>query len=295
MPSLPGYMITSHQKQASCQRFSLLIPHLFLPLLPLFHMLSLFRLIHHLPILPLNVLLFHMLPLLAHIPTPNTQCPPVPLLDAASTSMVPSQLDVPPASTPPSNSSLSLRGGRGTGHSCLDGIQMMLAQRPGTDVIRREIVHDLEGYYYVILTLAFMFDVPYTLKKVPNTDMASGAEMWLHRWLENTIEMEIWQEAVEKQHYLGTDAGFSMVEGLLGEEWVIEPVKTMLKEMREHLFTNAAPTHSGMLDIIINALVKICTNPDLAHLCQPQQMTMEWAKATGGNGIASRSSILPAL
>lgn len=174
-------------------------------------------------------------------------------------------------------------------------IQMMLAQRPGTDAIRREIVHDLEGYYYVILTLAFMFDAPYALKKVPNADMASGAEMWLHRWLENTIEMEIWQEAVEKQHYLGTDAGFSMVEGLLGEDWAIEPVKTMLKEMREHLFTNAAPTHSGMLDIITNALVKIRTNPDLAHLCTPQQMTMEWAKATGGNGVASRSSTLPAL
>ncbi|KAG1737845.1 uncharacterized protein EDB91DRAFT_1249522 [Suillus paluster] len=337
----------------------------------------------------------------AHTPSPNTKCPPVPLFDTASTSMVPSQPDVPYASAPPPNLSLPLRGGRGTGRpkyrgrsgggrkgttetitgevspstaasgqppsdsvsSCLCkrtltssadnppkrlacyvpkvhikpkdvvqslqvdiagygspttdedlerfadkggiyeltgtrtwmAIQTMLAQQPGTDVIRREIVHDLEGYYYVILTLAFMFDGLYALKKVPNTDMASGAEMWLHRWLENTIEMEIWQEAVEKQHYLGTNAGFSMVEGLLGEDWAIKPVKMMLKEMREHLFTNAAPTHSGMLDIITNALVKIRTNPDLAHLCKPQKMTMEWAKATGGNGVPSRSSILPTL
>ncbi|KAG1807802.1 uncharacterized protein BJ212DRAFT_1485380 [Suillus subaureus] len=340
----------------------------------------------------------------AHTPSPNTKCPPVPLFDAASTSMVSSQPDVPHASSPPPNSSLPSRGGQGTGrpkcrghggggckcttetitgespltaasgqppsdsvssHLCKctltssaqdipadnplkqlaryvrkvhikpkDVVQSLQVNIAGygspttdedleqfadkggiyeltvcidnhlltpmlitlcTDAIQHEIVHDLESYYYVILTLAFMFDGLYTLKKVPNTDMASEAEMWLHRWLKNTIEMKIWQEAVEKQHYPGTNAGFSMVEGLLGEDWAIEPMKTMLKEMREHLFTNAAPTHSGMLNIITNALVKICTNPDLAHLYKPQKMTMEWAKATGGNGVPSHSSILPAL
>ncbi|KAG2108223.1 uncharacterized protein F5147DRAFT_652945 [Suillus discolor] len=71
-------------------------------------------------------------------------------------------------------------------------IEIMLAQQPGADVIHREIVYDLEGYYYVILTLAIMLDILYTLKRVPNPYMTSGMEMWLYWWLENTIEMEIW-------------------------------------------------------------------------------------------------------
>ncbi|KAG0705537.1 hypothetical protein DFH29DRAFT_996854 [Suillus ampliporus] len=343
MPLLPGLHDPPPQKQASCQRFSLLIP----PLVPA----------------PASAIP-HALSIPAHTSSPNTppQCPPVPTCSLYSGSHSHSPIlnvllfhfwmqHLLPWShhswmfhllpTPPSNSSLYLawRAGNSNllamcprstssqrcgakspsriagygstndlkhfadkggiyelmGTRAWMAIQMMLAQRPGTDVIRREIVHDLEGYYYVILTLAFHVDVPYRIEKVPNTDMARGQRCGFIGGFKIPLRWRFGKKQWKKQHYLGTDAGFSMVEGLLGEEWVIEPVKTMLKEMREHLFTNAAPTHSGMLDIIINALVKICTNPDLAHLCQPQQMTMEWAKATGGNGIASRSSILPAL
>ncbi|KAG1720070.1 uncharacterized protein EDB91DRAFT_1257199 [Suillus paluster] len=163
-----------------------------------------------------------------------------------------------------------------TGTRAWMAIQMMFAQQPGQDNIRREIAHDLEGYYYVLLTLAFMFDAPYGLKKVPHPDTASGGEMWVHRWLENTIEKEIWHEAVEKQHYPATDAGFGMVDGVLGNDWANEP-------------------HSRMLDIINTALFKLHTDRTLAHLCQPQQMTNEWARAVGGGGFAKRSQMLPAL
>jgi hypothetical protein len=174
-------------------------------------------------------------------------------------------------------------------------IQMMFAQKPGQDIIRREIAHDLEGYYYVILTLAFMFDAPYALKKVPHPDTASGGEMWVHRWLENTIEKEIWHEAVEKQHYLATDAGFAMVDGVLGNDWANEPVRMMLKEMRTILFVESQPSHSRMLEVINTALFKIRTDRTLTHLCQPQQMTNEWARAVGGGGFVKHSQTLPAL
>ncbi|KAG0696667.1 hypothetical protein DFH29DRAFT_1004390 [Suillus ampliporus] len=123
-----------------------------------------------------------------------------------------------------------------TGTRAWMAIQMMFAQQPGQDTMRREIAHDLEGYYYVLLTLAFMFDAPYRLKKVPHSNTASGGEMWVHRWLENTIAKEIWHEAIEKQHYLATDAGFTMVDGVLGNDWANEPVRMMLKEMRTILF-----------------------------------------------------------
>ncbi|KAG1787963.1 uncharacterized protein HD556DRAFT_1448291 [Suillus plorans] len=181
-----------------------------------------------------------------------------------------------------------------TGTRAWMAIQMMFAQKPGQDTIRREIAHDLEGYYYVILTLAFMFDAPYMLKKVPHPDTASGGEMF-HRWLENTIKKEIWHEAVEKQHYLATDAGFAMVDGVLGNDWVNEPIRMMLREMRTVLFIESAPSHSRMLDIIHTALFKIRTDHTLAHLCQPQQMTNEWARAVGGSGFAQSSPMLPAL
>ncbi|KAG1744089.1 uncharacterized protein EDB91DRAFT_1080896 [Suillus paluster] len=327
MPSLPGLHDPPPQKQASHQRFLLLIPRLFLPLLPLFHMLSLFRLTCPLPILPLNVLLFHMLPLFQlTLPLPilnvllfhflmqhllpwshHSQMfhmlPPHHLIHLCHRVEGGEQVDLNAGDAVVVDAKVHIKP-----KDVVQSLQVNVAGygSPTTNedlehfadkgrIYELTIVHDLEGYYYVILTLAFMFDGLYALKKVPDADMASGAEMWLHRWLENTIEIEIWQEAVEKQHYLGTDAGFSMVEGLLGEDWAIEPMKTMLKEMREHLFTNAVPTHSGMLDIITNALVKIRTNPDLAHLCKPQKMTMECANATGGNGVPSHSSILPAL
>lgn len=174
-------------------------------------------------------------------------------------------------------------------------IQMMFVQQPGQDTIRREITHDLEGYYYVILTLAFMFDALYALKKVPHPDTASGGEMWVHCWLENTIEKEIWHEAVEKQHYLATDAGFAMVDGVLGNDWANEPVRMMLKEMRTILFVESRPSHSCMLEVINTALFKIRTDRTLTHLCQPQQMTNEWARAVGGGGFVKHSQTLPAL
>ncbi|KAG2110201.1 uncharacterized protein F5147DRAFT_772474 [Suillus discolor] len=146
-----------------------------------------------------------------------------------------------------------------------------------------------------ILTLAFMFDAPYMLKKVPHPDTASGGEMWVHCWLENMIEKEIWHEAVEKQHYLATDIGFSMVDRVLGNDWTNEPIRMMLREMRTVLFVESAPSHSRMLNIINAALFKIHTDHTLAHLCQPQQMTNEWARAVGGSGFAKSSPMLPAL
>lgn len=143
-------------------------------------------------------------------------------------------------------------------------IQMMFAQKPGQDTIQCEIAHDLEGYYYVILTLTFMCDAPYMLKKVLHPDTASGGEIWVHCWLENTIKKEIWHKTVEKQHYLATDAGFAMVDGVLGNDWVNEPIRMMLREMRTVLFVESAPSHSRMLDIIHTALFKIHTDHTLA-------------------------------
>ncbi|KAG1816436.1 uncharacterized protein BJ212DRAFT_1480885 [Suillus subaureus] len=140
-----------------------------------------------------------------------------------------------------------------------------------------------------------MFDAPYRLKKVPHPDTASGGEMWVHCWLENTIEKEIWHEAIEKQHYLATDAGFGMVDGVLGNDWANEPVRTMLKEMRTILFIESAPSHSCMLNVINTALFKLCTDHTLAYLCQPQQMTNKWARAVGGGRFAKCSQMLPAL
>ncbi|KAG1771138.1 hypothetical protein EV702DRAFT_1049043 [Suillus placidus] len=86
-----------------------------------------------------------------------------------------------------------------------------------------------------------------------NCKREHGREIWVHCWLENTIEKEIWHEAVEKQHYLATDTGFTMVDRALGNNWVNELIRTMLREMRTVLFVET-------------------------HLCQPQQMTNKWAR-----------------
>ncbi|KAG1739166.1 uncharacterized protein EDB91DRAFT_1248925 [Suillus paluster] len=122
-----------------------------------------------------------------------------------------------------------------------------------------------------------MFDAPYGLKKVPHPDTASGGEMWVHCWLENTIEKEIWHEAVEKQHYLATDAGFGMVDGVLGNNWANEPVRTMLKEMRTILFVE---THQA---------TPACSTSSTLH------SSSSWARAVGGGGFAKCSQMLPAL
>lgn len=84
-------------------------------------------------------------------------------------------------------------------------VALMFAQEPGVKPVKRTLLHDLEGYYYVILTLAFMFNQPYALKPVPEFHLAMmrSQAVWLHQWLQNTwpVDLQIWQEATDKQKF----------------------------------------------------------------------------------------------
>lgn len=106
------------------------------------------------------------------------------------------------------------------------GWQFRLEHEPHAPRVARNVAHDLEGYYYVILTLAFMFDEPYTLKRV-STGPAKlvGGEGWVRQWVENTLHTDIWIEAKEKQLYFAHEQGFETVAHLLGRHWAVDPVR----------------------------------------------------------------------
>jgi hypothetical protein len=179
-------------------------------------------------------------------------------------------------------------------------VALMFAQEPGVRPVKRTLLHDLEGYYYVILTLAFMFNQPYALKPVPEFHLGTmrSQVIWLYQWLQNTwpVDLPIWQEATDKQKYFGTDEGFKEVQHMLGEQWNVKPIHDMLSKMRHLLFGPPdLVTHTSMLDIIETALLAIRTDFSLSHLCKPVEMTQEWGIATGGNNVAKTSCDLPAL
>jgi hypothetical protein len=175
-------------------------------------------------------------------------------------------------------------------------VQSMTAYKPGAPAIARVVAHDLEGYYYVLLSLAFMFHSPYVLKAIPQGESFIGTgDHYLKMWLENKMDAyTIWQEAEEKRRFFCTHEGFQIIEGRLGTEWSCEPIKVMLREMRELLFYSRAPvTHLGMINIIERALHTLST--DHEDLCKPVPMTEQWLKATGSPGPDTRNPLLPAL
>jgi hypothetical protein len=182
-------------------------------------------------------------------------------------------------------------------------VALMLAQKPQAMPVKRTLLHDLEGYYYVILTLAFMFDEPYGLKPLPDLNLAASRESWfrqnwLRHWLQNTWPdtMDIWAEAEDKKKYFGTDEGFQEIQDMLGAHWNVQPIHDMLSKMRHLLFGPPdLVTHVNMLDIIETALLAIRTDYSLSHLCTPVDMTWEWRIATGGKNVAHTSCDLPAL
>jgi hypothetical protein len=177
-------------------------------------------------------------------------------------------------------------------------VEPMCAYKPGAPAIARVAAHDLEGYYYVILSLGFMFTSPYVLKALPGERDVGDADHYLKIWLEHTTgAIPIWQEADKKKRFFCTHEGFEEIERRLGREWSCEPIKEMLRELRNLLFYSepAKVTHSGMIRIIQDALDKLSTDPDHAKLCQPVPMTQQWVDATGSPGPNTRDPRLPAL
>jgi hypothetical protein len=174
-------------------------------------------------------------------------------------------------------------------------LQLMFAQQSKARV-KHTLAHDLEGYYYVILSLAFMFDEPYVLNRLPNINMGIAGEYFLRRWLDNSATVEIWQEAADKKLYFCTDEGFSQIQHRLGGHWKCLPILEMLRKMRALLFGPPKQiTHDAMLRIIDTGLSEIRNDISLSHLCTPVDMTLEWAKATGGLDYAKHEPNLPAM
>ncbi|KAG2083939.1 uncharacterized protein F5147DRAFT_660016 [Suillus discolor] len=131
--------------------------------------------------------------------------------------------------------------------SCMDGNRDNASSTTSADVIHREIVYDLEGYYYVILTLAIMLDILYTLKRVPNPYMTSGMEMWLYWWLENTIEMEIWYKVLRNDTFLLLMQGFLWWKGCWKEHQDVE-LNLFCKNARLSQPSHHRPTKSQEKD-----------------------------------------------
>ncbi|KAG2050855.1 hypothetical protein BDR06DRAFT_1010962, partial [Suillus hirtellus] len=181
-----------------------------------------------------------------------------------------------------------------TGTQAWMAVDSMFAHKPGAAPVPRVVAHDLEGYYYVILSLAFMFNEPYVLKPLPGRDTPEESDHYLGIWLENaTEEVAIWREAARKERFFCNHDGFRLLEGRLGREWSCEAIKTMLREMRDLLFYEKAVTHAGMIHIIQRALDSLST--DHPDLCKPVPMTEEWHNATGAPGVATSSCRLPAM
>ena len=172
-------------------------------------------------------------------------------------------------------------------------VESMTAYKPGAPAIARVVAHDLEGYYYVILSLAFLFHSPYILKALP-PEHCTG-DRFLRLWLENRTDMyPIWTEAEEKKRVFCSHEGFQTIEGRLGREWSCESIKGMLREMRELLFySKTAVTHLGMINIIERALYTLST--DHLELCQPVPMTEQWLNVTGSPGPDTGNPLRPAL
>jgi hypothetical protein len=77
-------------------------------------------------------------------------------------------------------------------------VESMTAYKPGAPAIVYVVAHDLEGYYYVLLSLTFMFNSPYVLKAIPQVESFIGTgDHYLKMWLENKMDVyTIWQEAL---------------------------------------------------------------------------------------------------
>lgn len=173
-------------------------------------------------------------------------------------------------------------------------VDSMFAHKSGAAPVPHIVAHDLEGYYYVILSLTFMFNELYVLKPLPGRDAPEESDHYLGIWLENvTEEVAIWHEAARKEHFFCNHDGFRLIKGQLGREWSCEAIKTMLREMRDLLFYEKAVTHAGMIHIIQCALHSLST--DHPDLCKPVPMMEEWRNVTGAPGIATSSCRLPAM
>lgn len=173
-------------------------------------------------------------------------------------------------------------------------VDSMFAHKSGAAPVPHIVAHDLEGYYYVILSLTFMFNELYVLKPLPGRDAPEESDHYLGIWLENvTEEVAIWHEVARKEHFFCNHDGFRLIKGQLGREWSCEAIKTMLREMRDLLFYEKAITHAGMIHIIQCALHSLST--DHPDLCKPVPMMEEWRNVTGAPGIATSSCRLPAM
>ncbi|KAG1781468.1 hypothetical protein EV702DRAFT_1041982 [Suillus placidus] len=86
---------------------------------------------------------------------------------------------------------------------------------------------------------------------LPGRDAPEESDHYLGIWLENaTDEVAIWREVARKECFFCNHDGFHLLKGWLGREWSCEPIKTMLRDMRDLLVYEKAVMHAGMIRII---------------------------------------------